>query len=520
MKLPDLASEDDAIKNTYKPRRIAQDTQVTSQDSVLSNNESTFFSYDPNGPKFDEPKKKRGGKIALIIAIVLLVLLAAAYIGGAIFFKDHFVFNTTVNGAQVAFATAEDVQTDIDEIVASYALSIEARDQNATITATDISLESLDDSKISSILEKQNEWLWPLSLIPGNEATIEHLSVGYDKQKLEEKLAALPMMNPEEMVAPTDAALAFENGAYVITPGEAGNTLDLERTTALIQKTIDEGQSSLNLEEEGLYLEPEIGADDPQLIADRDKFNQYVPFQITYTLGDRTEVLNGYTTINWVVEAEVPYLDEGAIRAWVAEFASRYDTLGATRTFNNGFGEEKTVTGGTYGWNVDQESEYWSIVTAYQNHTGETREPYFYGRAASLGAQDWGTTYLEVDTSHQYMWYFVDGVCVLETDIVSGNPNTGYATPEGVWYIYSKTYGTTLRGPKQPDGSYEWESWVDYWMPFSPDGCGFHDASWQPTFGGTWYLTNGSHGCINMPPYLAGNLIEMLEPGTPVLIHY
>ena len=38
-----------------------------------------------------------------------------------------------------------------------------------------------------------------------------------------------------------------------------------------------------------------------------------------------------------------------------------------------------------------------------------------------------------------------------------------------------------LRGPKKEDGKYEWESEVQYWMPFVGNLVGLHDASWQPS---------------------------------------
>ena len=51
------------------------------------------------------------------------------------------------------------------------------------------------------------------------------------------------------------------------------------------------------------------------------------------------------------------------------------------------------------------------------------------------------------------------------------------------------------------------------------DGEGFHDARWRNQFGGDIYLTNGSHGCVNMPPEMAGKLFELISAGTPVVVH-
>ena len=85
--------------------------------------------------------------------------------------------------------------------------------------------------------------------------------------------------------------------------------------------------------------------------------------------------------------------------------------------------------------------------------------------------------------------------------------------------LYSLTYkekDRILRGKKKPDGTYEYESHVDYWMPFN-GGIGLHDASWRSKFGGTLYQTGGSHGCINLPPQKAPALYDLVYKGIPVL---
>ena len=52
-------------------------------------------------------------------------------------------------------------------------------------------------------------------------------------------------------------------------------------------------------------------------------------------------------------------------------------------------------------------------------------------------------------------------------------------------------------------------------------GIGFHDASWRHgKFGGNIYIHDGSHGCINLPPYIAKQLYENITTKTPVVVHY
>lgn len=56
-------------------------------------------------------------------------------------------------------------------------------------------------------------------------------------------------------------------------------------------------------------------------------------------------------------------------------------------------------------------------------------------------------------------------------------------------------------------------------MPFN-GGIGFHDASWQPYFGGDRYLEGGSHGCINMPPDSAAELYNIIQYNVPIVCFY
>ncbi|MDR1089181.1 MAG: RICIN domain-containing protein [Coriobacteriales bacterium] len=119
-------------------------------------------------------------------------------------------------------------------------------------------------------------------------------------------------------------------------------------------------------------------------------------------------------------------------------------------------------------------------------------------------------TFADVNLTTQRMIFVKDSVLILETDIVSGAPSM--ATPPGTFRLAYKTGPTVLVGPgyREP---------VSFWMPFN-DGIGFHDAPWQPEFGGTRHLTNGSHGCINMPYEAARTLYNSISAGDLVVVHY
>jgi hypothetical protein len=180
------------------------------------------------------------------------------------------------------------------------------------------------------------------------------------------------------------------------------------------------------------------------------------------------------------------------------------------------------VEGGTYGWSIDEAAEIEAIKKSMDSKKGETREPIYVQRAATfapLGQADWGDTRIELSIKKQHMWLIKKGKIVFHTNVVTGLPTPKRETTKGVWFIMEKQRNKTLRGDRLPNGKYEYETPVSYWMRVTGTGIGFHDATWQPSFGGDRYTYAGSHGCINMAFNDASKLYEMLDVDTPVIIY-
>ena len=214
-------------------------------------------------------------------------------------------------------------------------------------------------------------------------------------------------------------------------------------------------------------------------------------------------------------------LDESAVREWMREFGKKYDTVGTTRSITTPNGKTVDVSGGTYGWSVDEDSETKTLIESIKNGEVKEKTPAYVQEAASHSAQDWGSTYVEVDLTDQHMWYIVDGSVAFEADVVTGLPTPDRETPAGVYSILELKRDKTLVGETDPEtGEPIYETPVSYWMRVTWTGIGFHDATWQSSFGGSRYQTNGSHGCINMSYDEAATLYGMLSIGTPVVMHY
>ena len=114
-----------------------------------------------------------------------------------------------------------------------------------------------------------------------------------------------------------------------------------------------------------------------------------------------------------------------------------------------------------------------------------------------------------VDLNEQRLWLYNNKELYLTTPVTTGKDST--PSDIGYFSIYSKETNQYLVGPG-------YRSFVEYWMPYN-GGEGLHDASWRSVFGTDDYITEGSHGCINLPPEIADDIYKNIEVGTKVLVH-
>ena len=472
----------------------------------------------------EEEKAYRKHKFRKKLAIVLgsiFGVLAVVYLGFAFFFSSHFMFFTTINGTDVTLKSVSQVEEYMRQQVADYTLTLEESDGDTEeISGSDISLEYVPGDELEKLVKGQENFLWLKALWdhPELEARV---GVKYDEDALARQIEGLACMDPENQVKSVNAHPEFKETQFEIVPEVVGTQINTEVFNEAIRTSIDGFQHTMDLSETGSYIQPAFVEDSPEVIEANKAMNEYLKAKITYDFDPETEVVDASVISQWVKvndKMKVTF-DKKAVKKYIGELADKYDTKGKSRKITTATGNTVTVEGGAYGWKINQDEEYKALTENIKKGETVTREPKYSSRAASHGAIDIGNTYAEVDLTNQRAYFIKNGKVVLDSPVVTGNPNKGNATPQGTDSLSYKTRNAVLRGDRLPDGSYSYESPVKYWMPFN-GGIGFHDASWQSAFGGTRYKTHGSHGCINMPTDQAAKMYELISDGTPVVVHY
>lgn len=455
--------------------------------------------------------------ILLIIVLILLFCVIGVYSAISMYYSSHFLKNTSINGADVSGMTASEAEALLAADVEGYRLVITGRDEEQeTLYGSEFDYVFVSNGETQTLLDAQNSFAWLPAFFSDGESYTMDTSVTYDTDKLSEVVAALPMMQTDQMEAPQNAyRTLLEDGTYGIVAETEGTTLDTQKVQEAAVTAVEAGKQSLNLEMAGCYVTADITSENEALIEEVSLYNQYASMYINYYMsGDVVVSLTSSTFMDWFsLDADNnPVFDYNSVAAWVDELADTYDTVGTYEPFVTSNGETVYVESVTYGWQMDREAETEALYALLLAGQVEGRSPVWTVSALTRGDNDIGDTYVEIDYTNQRMWYYKDGQLLAETPVVTGNTSTGNASPEGLYYIVYKQEDAKLVGE-----TYETE--VNYWMPFYGN-VGIHDAdSWRSLYGGTIYQTNGSHGCINTPTAQAQTIYENIEAGTPVVCY-
>lgn len=438
---------------------------------------------------------------------VLLYFLIGFY------YQKVFFPATTVNGIAVSGLTPEQAKELLRTSAEEYKLTIlEDSGKTEQISGSSIGLYAKEDRLLQDILRNQNTMAWVFQCFQEKDYLLD---IACDEEKLSSTVNALSCMDKKNWVSPENACISYDKGhGYQIVPEIPGNEILADDLFEAVKAAVYHMESTLSLRDAGVYRLPEILSDDVYLVEQFSRLEPYSDMTVTYQFDDQKEVLDSDTLCSWVSldRNGTLEIDEEAVSEFVKELAGKYNTAYSPKTFETSYGETVTIKGGFYGWQIDKEAEKEHLLEIIRSAKTVTTEPIYLLQAASHGEADYGNTYVEINLTAQHLFYYKDGELLIESDFVSGNPSRGNATPAGAYAITYTQRDATLKGQ-------DYRTPVSYWMPFNGN-IGMHDSSWRSSFGGSIYQTNGSHGCINLPPSVAKVIFENIEKGIPVLCYH
>jgi hypothetical protein len=476
-----------------------------------------------------ERRKQKGKKTALRI-LLLLIFLVGGY-GIVHKFMDYRTLgcNLMVLGEDVSWKT-------LDETAALFQKKFQERQMIFQENGQELYRISFGDAgyslneeslkkKLAEIKEKKpscrfgfQDWINYIVFIDtaeSGEQLREALDIGY-------------FGGNDSRESSKDAYIAYNEagGVFEIVKSVLGNQIDAQKmfrnTEGIVGQNFGEnllaGDVHINIDET-FYTPAQVQENQEALLAQMNKLNDtlkaYTGAQITYTFGSVTEVVGEELLRSWVkVNGLDISLDEEAIKAYIAELGAKYNTIYVPRNFHTSYGSDIVISGNEYGYWIDEEGEFAQLLSEIKAGQKVSREPMYSHRGFQRnGTDDLMGSYVELSIDSQQLWLYKDGALITQTGVVTGLPTPERQTLRGAFSIAYKESPSVLSSDV-----YGYETPVQYWMPFVL-GQGLHDANWQSSFGGSTYLSNGSHGCVNLPVDQAALIYSYVEAGYPIIIY-
>lgn len=452
-------------------------------------------------------QKKRTKSI--VGGVLALILLLIAFLGAHYFCQTHFLENTKIENVDCSYLSIDEAVTKISKEKGENAISFIFSDGEEYVTHLRQFGISIDIYQIEQIFEKQHvNWR--------EERDYNLISfISVDRALVEQFLRQIPELKEENMVDPENAYLTWNDTEFSIKKECLGSKINFDEAMELAIKKLENQDEQIDFSTI-TKIDPEIVEED--LIPKRDYLNSILGSSINFNLSNGNVVtLDSNTIKHWVYQDKngefVINTDQG-IYDFVENLAVMVNEANSNMQFIAADSMEMVTVNvpQKVRAQLDKETEIAIIKDMLGNSEPINTMPIYDRELIS----EHMTSHVEIDISRQHVWMYKDGALIVDSPCVTGDVEAGHNTPTGVFYLTYKARNVYLKGFN--DNGTRYSSFVQYWMPFNK-GIGMHDASWRKQFGKEIYLTNGSHGCVNLPADKANIIYENIDDTMPIIVY-
>ena len=477
-------------------------------------------------PEIPKKKSHKGLKAFGVTMGIFAAVLLVVYLAGIFVFSSRFLPHTTLGTHDISLRPDAEVVQLLQGDVENYAIEVTGDGFSYRALGADLGASIDAEGVVAAVHRALPAWKWPYYLLQPSLDASDLMDVSFKRGTYEQPLAqAIDEFN-KTAEPPQNATIAYDEKAkkFTVKKEVAGTQIDPAFTMEAFAEAIAHLNPKLAITDEFL-VQPAVRSDDEKLV-------ESAKLASGMTSADLNLIMNG-SAVRRITGADLSQFvsiddkldvafDEAAMDAWCEEVADAFNTVGTERTYTRPDGKVVTVKGGVYGWEIDKDALKNSLIEGIKAGEKADVEVPFLTEAATFtapGEPDWGKRYIDVDISEQHVrFYDAAGQLFWEADCITGTPDGRHNTVQGVWKLNDKESPSLLKGYE--NGKKIYETKVTFWMPFEGNSIGFHDATWQPGFGGSMYANGyGSHGCVNLSYQAAEELYGLIQEGDVVIVH-
>ena len=241
--------------------------------------------------------KKLTWKHYLGIAVIALLVI---YLIIGFCFSKKFFWGTKINGMNVAGKTADEVVEIFNKKASDYSLTIkERKGKTETLTSDQIKTKFEGSDEIKQIKKDQGSFGWIKGLF-GGEHYDNITMYSYDEKALKKACKKLDAFNTKKMIKIVNAKPVYKDGKFIVQKEEEGTQLKKDVAEEKIAKKIKDGVSTISLDKENCYNNPEYTTKSDKLIKLTKEMNTKLKGSITYKFGKQVVVLDKNTYSKWM----------------------------------------------------------------------------------------------------------------------------------------------------------------------------------------------------------------------------
>ena len=427
-------------------------------------------------------KTEKQKKQELIRILCVLLFFLAFYLIGLLYYTNHFLPHTIINGKDLSNLSLKQAEVLLNEN-AKAEMTIYETDMDGYKFYEKLDLTRLDsnttyDPSYDLTIQNNLAWFAP----PMTDTTCHKVKGEPDLNKIKELIDDLYCSQSKNTVETKDAQVVIVNGEARIDKEVYGTSIAADTLNNVITQAVSnyyEGSLNNAIDLSQFYEKPQLLSDDPSLPAKLETAQKFLNKKISIINADNTLTLENesladlYTTLNSEVIADSEKVSNFV---FTVSKENNHNVNRALNDLNDALKKSE-----------DTEIQIQPAVTIN-------------------GLAD-------VSILEQMLYYYENDTLIMTSPVVTGNVDFGSEKPLGDFEVRRKKLGAYLMGA-------EYIEYVDYWMGWDPSGrvYGFHDAQWRDAFGGDIYLSDPSHGCVNLPTDKVAMLYEMADIGTKVTI--
>ncbi|WP_111466968.1 L,D-transpeptidase family protein [Microbacterium suaedae] len=505
-------------------------TEPTRTDSADSTSEPHVQWVAP------QPKKRSAKKLWLGIGIPTVAVVA---VGALAFVGTTFIApGTTVFGAEVGVQRVSGAQQSIAAHIAEMPITVSVDDTTETFSGADLGLTVDAEQSAQQALDAAP--LWQIGTWGSGDVDAD-LTV--DAAAIRESLVSA---FPDSYTDPVNASIAYVDGAYAVTPAEAGRGIDIDALADEIGsqlaaeqgvQAIASGATPLAAAASAISVDAIVTEQDaPFTTAEAEdaatKLNAAVG-GVSFTLdGDVVDEVPAETAAEWldVTVSDAGELDIAAktssIRAYVDELPSKVgqEPVDSDVVVDAAGVVSKVLTEGQDGYRVTSTDGADVQIAEQLTSLASGAEIALEGEKVAHETTE--RLRSSVVMKSEGRAYFYESVNGGEKQLVNSFPmaigKPGYDTQVGDFTVYGQLTIQHM-GDCDAQGNYvpDPDTSFDYCTANVPHPTyfngdqGFHGTYWHNNFGPGARM---SHGCVNLTESAAAWVYSFLQIGSPVSV--